>query len=99
MGAGRRFLCHPPRVALLPDTVPAESIELPLYVPRGRGGEEHRSIELSFRYADDNAAVTPEVDDEERRIHHGLGVPLADSIGRLGFLTVYSCEEGSAPLV
>jgi len=28
MGAGRRVLCHPPRVALLPDTVPAESIEL-----------------------------------------------------------------------
>jgi GGDEF domain-containing protein len=27
------------------------------------------------------------------RIHHGLGVPLADSIGRLGFLTVYSCER------
>ena len=35
--------------------LPAESIELPLYVPRGRGGEEHRSIELSFRYADDES--------------------------------------------
>ena len=73
--------------------LPAESIELPLYVPRGRGGEEHHSIELSFRYADDDAAVAPEGDDEEPRIHHGLGVPLADSIGRLGFLTVYSCER------
>ena len=34
--------------------LPAESIELPLYVPRGRGGEEHRSIELSFRYSEDD---------------------------------------------
>jgi diguanylate cyclase (GGDEF)-like protein len=68
--------------------LPAESIELPLYVPRGRGGEEHRSIELSFRYAEDD----PEDGETERRIHSGLGVPLADSAGRLGFLTVYSCE-------
>jgi diguanylate cyclase (GGDEF)-like protein len=68
--------------------LPAESIELPLYVPRGRGGEEHRSIELSFRYAEDD----PEDGDTEQRIHSGLGVPLADSSGRLGFLTVYSCE-------
>jgi diguanylate cyclase (GGDEF)-like protein len=76
--------------------LPAESIELPLYVPRGRGGEEHRSIELSFRYADDEAAAAPPNGadaDEEPRIHHGLGVPLADSIGRLGFLTVYSYER------
>ncbi|MGZ4398796.1 MAG: diguanylate cyclase, partial [Gaiellaceae bacterium] len=72
--------------------LPAESIELPLYVPRGRGGEEHRSIELSFRYADDDPAGEPDGGDEPR-IHHGLGVPLADSIGRLGFLTVYSCER------
>jgi diguanylate cyclase (GGDEF)-like protein len=72
--------------------LPAESIELPLYVPRGRGGEEHRSIELSFRYADDDSAAEPDSADEPR-IHHGLGVPLADSIGRLGFLTVYSCER------
>jgi diguanylate cyclase (GGDEF)-like protein len=72
--------------------LPAESIELPLYVPRGRGGEEHRSIELSFRYADDETAAEPG-DDDEPRIHHGLGVPLADSIGRLGFLTVYSNER------
>jgi diguanylate cyclase (GGDEF)-like protein len=68
--------------------LPAESIELPLYVPRGRGGEEHRSIELSFRYAEDDA----EEADGEPRIHTGLGVPLADSAGRLGFLTVYSYE-------
>jgi diguanylate cyclase (GGDEF)-like protein len=69
--------------------LPAESIELPLYVPRGRGGEEHRSIELSFRYADSE----PDEDGRgEPRIHSGLGVPLADSAGRLGFLTVYSCE-------
>jgi diguanylate cyclase (GGDEF)-like protein len=69
--------------------LPAESIELPLYVPRGRGGEEHRSIELSFRYADNG----PDEDWRgESRIHSGLGVPLADSSGRLGFLTVYSCE-------
>ena len=73
--------------------LPAESIELPLYVPRGRGGEEHRSIELSFRYADDDPAGEPESEGDEPRIHHGLGVPLADSIGRLGFLTVYSAER------
>jgi diguanylate cyclase (GGDEF)-like protein len=69
--------------------LPAESIELPLYVPRGRGGEEHRSIELSFRYSEDD----PEDGETEPRIHSGLGVPLADSSGRLGFLTVYSCER------
>ena len=73
--------------------LPAESIELPLYVPRGRGGEEHRSIELSFRYADDDGADGPEAPEDELRIRHGLGVPLADSIGRLGFLTVYSAER------
>src|SRR5476651_2559453 len=49
--------------------LPAESIELPLYVPRGRGGEEHRSIELSFRYADDEPADEPYGDDDEPRIH------------------------------
>jgi diguanylate cyclase (GGDEF)-like protein len=69
--------------------LPAESIELPLYVPRGRGGEEHRSIELSFRYSEDD----PEDAETESRIHSGLGVPLSDSAGRLGFLTVYSCER------
>jgi diguanylate cyclase (GGDEF)-like protein len=69
--------------------LPAESIELPLYVPRGRGGEEHRSIELSFRYSEDD----PEDGETEPRIHSGLGVPLADTSGRLGFLTVYSCER------
>jgi diguanylate cyclase (GGDEF)-like protein len=69
--------------------LPAESIELPLYVPRGRGGEEHRSIELSFRYAD---SEPDEAGRGEPRIHSGLGVPLSDSAGRLGFLTVYSCE-------
>jgi diguanylate cyclase (GGDEF)-like protein len=73
--------------------LPAESIELPLYVPRGRGGEEHRSIELSFRYADDESGEEPEGHDEEPRIHSGLGVPLTDSAGRLGFLTVYSYER------
>ena len=30
---------------------------------------------------------------DESRIHSGLGVPLSDSAGRLGFLTVYSCER------
>jgi diguanylate cyclase (GGDEF)-like protein len=73
--------------------LPAESIELPLYVPRGRGGEEHRSIELSFRYADDDGTDALEGPEDELRIRHGLGVPLADSIGRLGFLTVYSAER------
>ena len=73
--------------------LPAESIELPLYVPRGRGGEEHRSIELSFRYADDDPSDEPDGREDEPRIHSGLGVPLADSAGRLGFLTVYSCER------
>ena len=63
-------------------------------MPRARGGEEHRSIELSFRYADDETRDEQDGGDEdEPRIHHGLGVPLADSSGRLGFLTVYSCER------
>ena len=70
--------------------LPAESIELPLFVPRSRSGEEHRSIELSFRYAEDEAAGPG----PDLRIHAGLSVPLADPAGRLGFLTVYTCEPG-----
>jgi diguanylate cyclase (GGDEF)-like protein len=67
--------------------LPADSIELPLFVPRGGTGEHHRSIELTFRYAEGGG-------DDERRIRCGLGVPLRDAGGRLGFLTVYSCEPG-----
>ena len=64
---------------------PADSVELPLFVPKGdRDGEQHRSIELRFRYAGDTA--------EERLVRSGVGVPLVDAGGRLGHLTVYSCD-------
>ena len=46
-------------------------------------GSRARSIEVSYRYADD-------AEDPGRQIHGGLAVPLDESGSRLGFLTVYT---------
>jgi diguanylate cyclase (GGDEF)-like protein len=46
-------------------------------------GSRARSIEVSYRYADD-------AEDPARQIHGGLAVPLEESGGRLGYLTVYT---------
>jgi len=46
-------------------------------------GSRARAIEVSYRYADD-------AEDPARQIHGGLAVPLEESGGRLGYLTVYT---------
>jgi diguanylate cyclase (GGDEF)-like protein len=46
-------------------------------------GSRARSIEVSYRYADD-------AEDPARQIHGGLAVPLEENGGRLGYLTVYT---------
>ena len=46
-------------------------------------GSRARSIEVSYRYADD-------AEDPARQIHGGLAVPLEQNGGRLGYLTVYT---------
>jgi diguanylate cyclase (GGDEF)-like protein len=46
-------------------------------------GSRARSIEVSYRYADD-------AEDPARPIHGGLAVPLEENGGRLGYLTVYT---------
>ena len=46
-------------------------------------GSRARAIEVSYRYADD-------AEDPARQIHGGLAIPLEESGGRLGYLTVYT---------
>ncbi len=46
-------------------------------------GSRARSIEVSYRYADD-------AEDPDRQIRGGLAVPLEENGGRLGYLTVFT---------
>ncbi len=46
-------------------------------------GSRARAIEVSYRYGDD-------AEDPARQIHGGLAVPLEESGGRIGYLTVYT---------
>ena len=46
-------------------------------------GSRARAIEVSYRYGD-------EVEDPGRQIHGGLAVPLEESGGRIGYLTVFT---------
>jgi len=46
-------------------------------------GSRARAIEVSYRYADD-------AEDPARQIHGGLAVPLEESGGRIGYLTVFT---------
>ena len=50
-------------------------------------GSRARSIEVSYRYADD-------AEDPERQIHGGLAVPLEENGSRLGYLTVFTRASG-----
>jgi diguanylate cyclase (GGDEF)-like protein len=46
-------------------------------------GSRARAIEVSYRYGD-------EAEDPDRQIHGGLAVPLEESGGRIGYLTVFT---------
>jgi diguanylate cyclase (GGDEF)-like protein len=47
-------------------------------------GSHARAIEVSYRYGDDDA------EDDARRIRGGLAVPLEESGGRIGYLTIFT---------
>jgi len=50
-------------------------------------GSRARAIEVSYRYADD-------AEDPARQIHGGLAVPLEESGGRIGYLSVFTRAPG-----
>jgi diguanylate cyclase (GGDEF)-like protein len=49
-------------------------------------GSRARAIEVAYRYADDT-------EEHDRPIHGGLAVPLEESGGRIGFLTVFTKDR------
>jgi len=49
-------------------------------------GSRARAIEVAYRYADDT-------EEPDRPIHGGLAVPLEESGGRIGFLTVFTKDR------